>query len=88
VLDRYAVKLAFDHVLIGPTSNDEELVDAVSELDLEWFLGNDDSPEWQDAISREVPHLFDLGYVPAKVRTISYTLLISKISVTYYPCTH
>ncbi len=59
---RSAVKLALDQVLLGPYSSpDEELSEALSDLDENWFLGVETESGWREAVIDEVPNLFSVS---------------------------
>eukprot|EP00927_Polykrikos_kofoidii_P038572 TRINITY_DN32985_c0_g1_i1.p1 TRINITY_DN32985_c0_g1~~TRINITY_DN32985_c0_g1_i1.p1 ORF type:complete len:1382 (+),score=223.12 TRINITY_DN32985_c0_g1_i1:245-4147(+) len=52
---RYALKVAVDCVATGEDSStmkDEELEEALKELDSSWHLGDDGSPQWQAAMEQ------------------------------------
>ncbi|EDO43069.1 predicted protein, partial [Nematostella vectensis] len=58
---RYAFKLTYDEAVIGDISDHEELSDYLREYDSDWFMGSDESVEWQRAVLSDRPNLFSIG---------------------------
>ena len=88
---RIALKLALDHTLVGPSNNSWiDLQMALEEYTRDWFVGPDDSSDcigndeenfkvpvtWDQAIRKEAPSLFSIGYNDIKVCRYEYKLII------------
>merc|ERR1719277_1474637 len=64
---RYAVKVTVDCVAMGEDATsmkDEELDEALIELDAEWHIGVVESPQWQAAMEERRPHLLSMRRKP------------------------
>lgn len=59
---RYAVKLLYDEAILGEAVDNRELSDYLQEYDKEWFIGNEESKEWNEHVLAEKQHLFSIGY--------------------------
>ena len=66
---RLAVKAAIDagvmmeceDIMEDDDDAHSDLMEALDDLQSNWFIGLDTSPEWVDAIAKETPHLFSLA---------------------------
>lgn len=68
------MKLMYDEACLGEASDFGELVEYLSSYDNSSFIGCEDEESWKEAVLREVPNLFSLGY--------------NINNVNQYTCTH
>ena len=50
-------------VLLGAFASHQELSDALSDLEENWYLGLESDPGWEEAVLAERPHLFSVAVV-------------------------
>ena len=58
---RYAFKLTYDEAVLGEVTNEDELVEYLTEYDRDWYLGSETDRDWQTSIMADKPFLFSLG---------------------------
>ncbi|KAB7497821.1 Pecanex-like protein 4, partial [Armadillidium nasatum] len=91
-LSRIAVKLSLDHVLVGPINNCwSDLEAALSEYNDDWYVGPDkckninpnvcNDATWDQAIKKEIPNLFSLGYNEMKGQYTSHLLTLGDTEI-------
>ena len=66
----YALKLLYDEAVLSEASTYSELCDYLLEYEKDWFIGNEDEEQWQNAVINEKEHLFSIGYDQENVRII------------------
>lgn len=79
---RYAVKLMYDQISLGPAENYDELVEYFSEYDDDWYVGIESDPGWKKSLVDGNSHLFALCHNSAK-RELSIRIL-TKQSVSMH----
>ena len=67
-VSRYAVKLMYDEVSLGEVDDFSELADYLESYSTDYFIGLESEKGWEEAVLRQVPHLFSLGRDPEKVK--------------------
>ncbi|CAB4058317.1 unnamed protein product [Lepeophtheirus salmonis] len=69
-----AIKLALDEKIFYNNISDskEDLIEAIKEIDNNWYLGNESELKWNDSIIKEVPHLFSLKGVEGRSKNTLY----------------
>ncbi|XP_060118477.1 pecanex-like protein 4 [Heteronotia binoei] len=75
---RYTVKLMVDQASLGPFENFEELLSCLEGYESDWFIGVASEKEWQQAVLREKPFLFSLGFDAEKGVCTSRTLTLQE----------
>ena len=50
-----------NQVLLGSFASHQELSDALSDLDDNWYLGLESDPGWEEAVLAEKMHLFSVA---------------------------
>ncbi|XP_064484907.1 pecanex-like protein 4 isoform X2 [Ornithodoros turicata] len=78
---RYSVKLALDAVLIGSADNDAQLMEALEDLDSDWFIGMEGSSSWSEAVLKETPQLFCIFHDREEDVYRSHLLTLREVSV-------
>ena len=58
---RYAFKLTYDEAVLGEVTNEDELVEYLTEYDRDWYIGSQIDRDWQTSIMADKPFLFSLG---------------------------
>ena len=59
---RAAVKMALDSIILGDNfDKNEDLQEALAEIDSNWYLGLESDVEWQKCVLEEKPNLFSVG---------------------------
>ena len=48
---------------MGAFASDQELSDALTDLDENWYLGPESDPGWEEAVLAERPRLFSVAVV-------------------------
>lgn len=71
---RYSVKLSLDQTLIGPINDDDEFYECLQDYDNHWHIGVDGDQEWKDAILKNCPYLFSIGYNIVEDTYVSHLL--------------
>lgn len=64
---RYAFKLTYDEAVLGEVTNEDELVEYMTEYERDWYLGTETDRNWQLSIMDDKPFLFSLGRDKGKV---------------------
>ena len=67
---RYAVKLMYDEVSLGEVDDFSELADYLESYSTDYFIGLESEKGWEEAVLRQVSHLFSLGRDPEKVKIV------------------
>ena len=66
----------YDEAVLGEVSDNEELIEYLTEYDTEWYIGCEGDQEWRASILNEIPHLFSMGADKEKVKhTLYFSLL-------------
>ena len=62
------MKLLYDEVSLGEVDDFSELADSLESYSADYFIGLESEKGWEEAVIRQVPHLFSLGRDPEKVK--------------------
>ena len=63
------MKLMYDEACLGEASDFGELVEYLGSYDNSSFIGCEDEESCKEAVLREVPNLFSLGYNTSNVKS-------------------
>lgn len=62
------MKLMYDEVSLGEVDDFSELAEYLESYSTDYFIGLESEKGWEEAVLRQVPHLFSLGRDPEKVK--------------------
>nr|XP_039248423.1 pecanex-like protein 4 [Styela clava] len=80
---RYAVKLMYDQVSLGPAESNDELSEYFTEYDDEWFIGIESDPKWRKGLVDGNSHLFALCHNSVKKELSVRTLTKQSVSMHF-----
>ena len=80
---RYAFKLTYDEAVLGEVTNEDELVEYLTEYDRDWYLGSETDRDWQTSILADKPFLFSLGRDKSQVGKICFLIKIIQHSLCH-----
>nr|XP_056706212.1 pecanex-like protein 4 [Euleptes europaea] len=78
---RYTVKLVVDEASLGPVESFKKMLSWLETYENDWFFGAASEQEWQQAVLKEKPFLFSLGYDAEKGLCTSRTLTLQEFLV-------
>ena len=92
---RYAFKLTYDEAVLGEVTNEDELVEYLTEYDRDWYLGSETDRDWQTSIMADKQFLFSLGRDKSQVGKNCFLIKIIQHSLCHrlqlcsvFQCTH
>ena len=77
------MKLMYDEACLGEAGDFGELVEYLSGYDDSSFIGCEEEESWKEAVLREVPNLFSLGYNTNNVKSTHTHTLTRSFSRTH-----